>query len=280
MTLTDAHFEQIRQLVEEYSAIVLADNKRYLVEARIRTMLRDASIASFDELCTRLRRPGAEELRQEVVEALTTNETSFFRDPDAFRCLKQDVFPTLLATEDRRRPLRIWSAACSSGQELYSVLMLLHEHFPEHADRPVEFIATDIDRKMLRRAELACYNELESTRGLSPNLRAKYFRQDGKNWCVNETLRGQVRFRQLNLAEPWIGLPRFDLVLMRYVLIYFDQRTRDDILTRVRQKLTPEGFVLLGASETSPSPTTGLVGQRSGRSTVFRHAHAVNASAA
>lgn len=280
MTLTDAHFEQIRDLVVRESAIVLADNKRYLVEARIRSLLRDTDVASFDDLCIRLRRPTERELRQQVVEALTTNETSFFRDRDAFRCLREDVFPTLIANQPADRPLRIWSAACSSGQELYSVAMLVHEHFPEALARGVEFVATDIDRKMLERAEGGAYNELESTRGLSPALRSRYFNRGDRNWTVDDRLKRDIRFRQLNLAETWIGLPRFDLILMRYVLIYFDQPTRDDILTRAAQKLSPDGFLMLGASETSPSACTGLAPQRYGRSTTFRHRTAVERSAA
>ncbi len=280
MKLTDAHFSQIRDLVADQSAIVLADNKRYLVEARIRSLLRETGLNSFDELCIRLRRPTERELVQQVVEALTTNETSFFRDRDAFRCLREDVLPSLLATQPAHRPLRIWSAACSSGQELYSVAMLIHEHFPEALKRGVEITATDIDSTMVSRAERGSYNELESTRGLSPNLRSRYFNQTNRQWVVDDRLRRDLKFRQLNLAETWLGLPSFDLILMRYVLIYFDQPTRDDILKRASQKLSPTGFLMLGASETSPSNSTGLSPQRFGRSTTYRHRAIVEQAAA
>lgn len=269
MKFNDQHFSVISELVRQRSSIVLAENKRYLVEARVRSLARALEIKSFDELCVKIRRNDTE-IIQQVVEALTTNETSFFRDPDAYRCLREDVFPRIVENASAHRPVRIWSAACSSGQELYSVLITISEHFPKLLDGKLEVYATDIDRQMLDRTKKGRYNALEVARGLPDRYRRKYFVADGRSFTFRDELRSRVRFRQLNLASEWPGLPRFDLILIRYVLIYFDQPTRDAVLTRATRHLSNDGFVMLGASETGPSTVTGLAPQRFGRTSVFR----------
>lgn len=279
MKLEAHHFSVIRDLVRQRASIVLADNKRYLVEARVRALVRALELRGFDELCNLIRRRDPEILQQ-VVEALTTNETSFFRDQDAFRCLREDVLPRLIAATPAHRPLRIWSSACSSGQELYSVLITINEHFPELLERRLDLYATDIDRQMLERTKSGRYNALEVARGLSDQHRRAYFTAEGRSFTFREDLRPRIRFRQLNLASEWTGLPRFDLILMRYVLIYFDHPTREAVIARAAKHLNPDGFVMLGASETAPAAGSGLETQRFGRTNVLRRATAIARDAA
>ncbi len=257
MTLEPKLFERIRKLVYERAAIVLEPGKEYLVEARLAPVAQAHGFVSVNDLCRAVDRHCAQ-LLAEIVEVMTTNETSFFRDQYPFEALKQTILPDLVQQRAPQRRLRIWCAACSSGQEPYSIAMLIDEHFPLLASWNVSIYATDISKAVLARARAGRFSQLEVSRGLSPAQLARYFVRDGVDWELKPSFRRRVRFEELNLAGRWPILERFDLVLLRNVLIYFDQPTKIAILTRVQQQLAGDGLLMLGGSETPPLEVTTL----------------------
>ena len=249
MSITASEFAYIRDLVRERAAIVLDEGKEYLVESRLTPLARAEGMASLAELVSRLRGAGTSSaLSRQVVEAMTTNETSFFRDPGVFESLRGDILPGLIRDLAARRRLSIWSAACSTGQELYSVNMLLHEHFPEIGGWQVELLGTDLSSAVLARARDGMYTQFEVNRGLPARLLSSYFERQGRNWRIGARLREGVEFRQQNLVDS-SPLPGADLVLLRNVLISFDPDRRRRLLERVRAALSPGGCLLVGSSE-------------------------------
>jgi chemotaxis protein methyltransferase CheR len=251
VTLDPSAFERIRKLVYERTAIVLDPGKEYLVESRLMPIARVHGHVDVNDLCKRLDGASAA-LIAEVVEAMTTNETSFFRDHHPFEALKKTILPELLALRAQQRKLRVWCAACSSGQEPYSLAILLAESFPQLASWDVRIDATDVAKAVLARARAGRYRQIEVNRGLSSGLLLKYFNRDGLEWEVKPELKRLVRFQELNLIERWPALERYDLILLRNVLIYFDQQTKQTILAKMRGQLAGDGYLLLGGSETPP----------------------------
>jgi chemotaxis protein methyltransferase CheR len=250
MTLAAASFDHIRRVVRERSAIVLDDGKEYLVEARLTPIAKSHGLNNLDELSSRLTAssPG---LIEEVVEAMTTNETSFYRDAYPFEALRAQVLPELLKRRGATKRLGIWCAACSSGQEPYTIAIIIREHFPELASWELEFYGTDLSLGMLERAKAGRYRQLEVNRGLPVGQLVKYFERSGLDWHIRPEIKQMIRFQQLNLVAPWHGLPRFDLVFLRNVLIYFDVEVKKDILGKVRRHLAPDGYLFLGGAETT-----------------------------
>jgi chemotaxis protein methyltransferase CheR len=249
--MTDLDFDYFRQLLRQRSAIVLEQGKQYLVETRLAPIARRLNLPSVGDLIRRLRADPAVGLLGEVVEAMVTTETSFFRDLHPFEAMRRTVLPELLQRRGGERRLNIWCAASASGQEPYSVALLLREHFPEAAGWQVLLLASDLSREMLERARAGRYSQLEVNRGLPAALLVKYFRQHGAAWELDAAVRGLVRFQEINLAQPWPALPRMDLVLLRNVLIYFDVEVKKAILGRVARLLRPDGYLLLGGAETT-----------------------------
>lgn len=250
MAMSPASFDYIRMLLADLSAIALEDEKKYLVETRLLPVARRAGLSSIDDLVTRLRVPD-HPLRQQVVEAMTTNETSFFRDQVPFETLCTIILPDLLARREVSKNLNIWSAACASGQEPYSIAMLLCEHFSHLHDWSIRLVGTDLSAEVLERARNGRFTQLEIERGLPGPLLQKYFRRVDTDWQLDETLCRMVEFRQLNLSGSWPALPKMDLILLRNVLVYFDVATRQDILHNVRRLLRPDGYLLLGGAESA-----------------------------
>jgi len=250
-TISPSDFNYICDLVHRHSAIALESDKAYLIETRLAPLVRLAGFTSLQELIASLRtQPPAHPLYRQVVEAITTHETSFFRDLHPFEALKTTILPELLAK--RQSPnLTIWCAACSSGQEPYSVAMLVCEHFPILANRRTRIIATDLSETILARAREGLYSQIEVNRGLPATLLIKYFDKQGLHWRIKYEIRRMVEFQQSNLAEPWPLMPPLDVVLMRNVLIYFDVNTKKAILARIRSVLKPDGYLFLGSSETT-----------------------------
>ena len=246
-----AEFDFLRGLVRERSAIVLEPGKEYLVESRLVPLVRDRQLASIPALVSALRAQPRGELERAVVEAMTTNETSFFRDHHPFEALRTRLLPELVAARGAERRLRFWSCACSSGQEAYSLAMLLREHFAALEAWDVSILATDLSREMVQRTQQGTYGQLEMNRGLPAPYLVRYFERHATQWQVRPELRRLVQAREMNLLEPWPPLPRFDLVFLRNVLIYFDLETKRLILRRVRQALRPDGYLLLGGAETT-----------------------------
>ncbi len=249
--ISPGDFNYIRELVHRYSAIALESDKAYLVETRLAPLARRTGFASLQELIASLRtQPTTHPLCRQVIEAITTHETSFFRDVHPFEALRTLIFPELLA----RRPapnLTIWCAACSSGQEPYSVAMLVCEHFPVLANRRIRIIATDLSQTILARASEGIYSQIEVHRGLPAALLIKYFDKQGLHWRIKPVIRRMVEFQQGNLAEAWPLIPPLDIIFMRNVLIYFDVETKKTILAKIRNVLKPDGYLFLGSSETT-----------------------------
>lgn len=243
-------FQFLAAFVRDRAGIVLEEGKQYLLEARLSSVMREAGIADITALCDRLRAPGAVALKSRVVEAMTTNETSFFRDGGPFEMLRTQVLPELIARRSATRRLAIWSAACSSGQEPYSLAMVLRDAFPEIAGWDVSITATDLSEAMVERCRLGRFTDYELSRGLAPELRQRHFTKVAEGWQARDELRRLVNARPQNLLQPLPAEFRFDLVLIRNVLIYFDEPTKEAILRRVRQTLAPDGYLLLGTAET------------------------------
>jgi len=256
ISLADGLF--LRRLLREKAAIEVGAHRDYLLSARLAPVAAEHGLDSIAELVRhlRLRRP---EMEAAVIDAMTTNETSFFRDPSVFSDLRTDVIPELAQTASAKRPFTIWSAGCSSGQEIYSVAIMLHQHFPEliqaHA---VRLLATDISATMVDRCHEGLYSRQEVARGLEPELRARYFEPDGDRLRVRRTLRDLVFSRQINLIKSFEMVPRCDLILLRNVLIYFRDEARISILERLHtQVLKQHGVLVLGATETIANVDVG-----------------------
>ena len=251
MTVSKSDFNYIRELVLEHSAIVLEDGKEYLVESRIGPVIETEGFNTIDQLVKALRQNSHNGLHSKVIEALTTNETSFFRDIHPFETLKDAVIPELLENRKDTQKLNIWCAASSSGQEPYSIAMLIREHFPALFDWKLNFIASDISEKMLARGRSGEFSQLEVNRGLSASFLVKYFEKNGAAWFIKKELREMIHFQQINLSRELPYLPKMDIIFMRNVLIYFDIETKKKILSQLTSILQPDGFLFLGAAEST-----------------------------
>ncbi|MFK7992244.1 MAG: protein-glutamate O-methyltransferase CheR [Sandaracinaceae bacterium] len=261
----------IRNHVMEASAIVLDATKAYLIDTRLRAVLREHDIPDLTSLVRELRRKPRGALSQAVVEALTTNETSFFRDLTYYDALRETVIPSLIERRGSARELNVWSAACSTGQEPYSLAMMLAD-LPALEDWKLRVHTTDIDRNVLERAKSGEYTQLEVNRGLPAANLLKHFEKTGKNWRVQGRAREMVTFAHLNLAKPWPHMPRMDLVLIRNVLIYFNMETKRDILRRARRVMRPGGYLVLGGAETTINLTEAYERVRHGRAVMYKAA--------
>lgn len=248
MELSRQEFADLREQIYTLCGLTLADDKAYLIEQRLEPVARAAGCTSFRELAQRLR-SGDFLLREQIVEAMSTCETSFFRDGHPFDAIRQGLLPQL-GQRPRRSPLRLWSAACSTGQEPYSLAMILLDFVNAGflKESEVSVLATDISSRVLAQAAAAEYSDWELMRGIGPEQR-RYFQRKGDRWIVDERVRRLVTFRRLNLVQRWPDLGLFDLILCRNVLIYFNEETRRDLAERFFNVLTPPGVLLLGAAE-------------------------------
>ncbi|HEX4340477.1 MAG TPA: protein-glutamate O-methyltransferase CheR [Polyangiaceae bacterium] len=243
-------FDFVRDLVYRKSAIVIETGKEYLVESRLAPVARAEGFASIDEMVGQMRSQPSNGLSAKIVEAMTTNETSFFRDTHPFDALKTQIVPALLKARTTRT-IRIWSAACSTGQEAYSIAMTLREHFPELATWDLQIFCSDLSSVMVARTKQGIFSEIEVKRGLTAIQLVKYFDREGTEYRAKPILSGLLECKQINLAEPWPLLPKFDVVFLRNVLIYFDVPAKKKILASVRNVLAPDGYLFLGTSETT-----------------------------
>ena len=246
MTLSD--YEFLRKLLKERSGLDLSADKQYLVESRLVPLARRVGLAGIPEVVQKMR-SGAEVLITEVVEAMTTNETFFFRDKIPFDHLRETVLPALLQSRASRRSLRIWSAASSTGQEPYSIAMCLKEAAQALSGWRIEIVATDLSQEVLEKSKAGIYSQFEVQRGLPIQMLVKHFTQMGELWQLNADIRGMVQHRQLNLLQDFSHLGRFDVIFCRNVLIYFDQDTKAGIFERLSRVIEPDGMLMLGAAE-------------------------------
>ncbi len=251
MGVSTTDFEYLRQLVHDHSAVVLSADKTYLADLYLQPIAESAGFTSITDLVTYLRTVPFNSLHLQTIEALVTNETSFFRDTHPFEALKQYVLPELIKKRAIERSLNIWCAACSNGQEPYSIAILIHEYFPMLANWSIKLIASDFSTKVLARAREGHYNKLEINRGLPKSLRDKYFQKLDSGWQIKDEIRQMIDFREFNLVQSWSSLPEFDVIFLRNVLIYFDIATKKALLKKVKQQLRPDSYLFLGSGETT-----------------------------
>jgi chemotaxis protein methyltransferase CheR len=251
MSVAVPEFQFLQTLLRHRSAIVLGDDKHYLVEARLSPIARSLGMDTATDVVRHLRDSRDTHLEERVVEAMTTNETSWFRDVAPFEAIRTAVLPEIIERNARSRRLAVWSAASSTGQELYSVALMIETHFPEVWSWQVDLVGTDLNTAVLEKARSGAFSGLEINRGMPAAMIAKHFSRDGANFVISEAMRSRVRFEKLNLAGRWPTMPRFDLILLRNVLIYFDVDDKRRILESALAQLSPGGYLLLGAAEST-----------------------------
>lgn len=249
-TITPEEYRAFREFLENASGIVLGDNKHYLVTSRLTRIMVEFSITSLAELMSRLKANQA--LRQRIMDAMTTNETSWFRDNYPYDILKEKLLPEL--ADRKAKQLRIWSSACSTGQEPYSISMIIAEYL---MGRPsslfsddVQIVGTDISRNVLQQAKTGMYDNLALNRGLSLERQKRFFKEEDSQWQVVNDIRKRISFREMNLKASYTALGKFDIIYCRNVLIYFSPELKKDIMYRMSQALKPNGYLILGGSET------------------------------
>lgn len=242
--------QRIIDFIRQQAGIVLTPEKAYFVEARLAPVLREENIASLEEMLKRAE-GGDRRLHQRMVDALTTNETFFFRDRQPFDHFRDVIMPELHQRRSPEKTIRIWCAACSSGQEPYSLVMILDELRSKIGNRQVEIVATDISEAILSKARSGIFNQFEVQRGLPTKLLLQYFTKQGENWKLSDDVIRRVNFQKFNLLEEPRQLGHFDAVFCRNVLIYFDRPTRTKVFDRIAGRLAPDGFLILGGAEST-----------------------------
>jgi chemotaxis protein methyltransferase CheR len=266
VTISQPSFAFVSDLVRRETAMLYDPGKEYLVEARLLPLARTVGCSDVDSYVARLRTDAAE--RRKALDALTINETSWFRDNAPYQTFTELLLPSVLASRAHVRHISIWSAACSSGQEAYSLSMLLDEHLP--SGWTAQILATDVSTAMLERVQAGRYSQVEMNRGLPVTALVKHFTRTGSEWEVSDNLKRMVRTQHLNLATSFPLLPTFDIVFLRNVLIYFDVATKIEVLSRVAGVLRPGGYLFLGASETTYSINDSFERVQAGKSVFHR----------
>ena len=247
--MTPTEYEYLRKFLKDNSGLDLSADKQYLIESRLLPLARKAGLSGIPELVQKLQ-GGSRTLITDVVEAMTTNETFFFRDKVPFDHFRDTIMPEIIKARAGRRSVRIWCAAGSTGQEPYSLAMCLKEMGAALTGWRVEIIATDLSQEVLEKAKAGIYSQFEVQRGLPIQMLMKYFKQTGETWQINPELRAMIQHRQLNLLHDFAQLGTFDVIFCRNVLIYFDQDTKINIFNRLARSMEGDGFLVLGAAET------------------------------
>lgn len=279
LQISSQDYDDFRRYLEEASGIVLGNNKHYLVTSRLNRLMREFEIEDFSSLMKRLKLERKSKLHERIVDAMTTNETLWFRDIYPFEVLKHIILPEL--TQQKPRQLRIWSAASSSGQEAYSISITLQEYLaskPGSLPANIQIIGTDISPSMLHEANNAQYDKLSLARGMSEERLKRYFVQKGDKWEVRPEIRSRVSFRELNLLHNFSALGKFDIVFCRNVLIYFSSELKTDILNRIAKLLNPGGYLFLGGSESPTSYTDAFELVRTPKGVAYRVKDGLSAS--
>lgn len=248
--MNPAEYDYLRQFLKTRSGLVLSNEKQYLIESRLLPVARKAGLQSIAALVAKLKEPRETALAEAVVEAMTTNESFFYRDKTPFEHFTQMMMPEMLKARASQKKIRIWCAAASTGQEPYTLAMCLKEMERQLAGWRIEILGTDISNEVLDRAKAGTYTQFEVQRGLPIQLLLKYFTQQGESWTISPALRSMVQWKKFNLLDSFASFGQFDIVFCRNVLIYFDQATKVDILGRISKTMAPDGFLVLGAAET------------------------------
>ena len=253
--MTPPEYEYLRKFLKDYSGLDLSADKQYLIESRLFPLARKVGLSGISELVQKIM-GGSAAFNVQVVEAMTTNETFFFRDKVPFEHFRNLIMPQMLRSRANRKSVRIWCAAGSTGQEPYSLAMSLKEMGAALGGWRIEIVATDLSQEVLEKSKAGLYSQFEVQRGLPIQLLVKYFKQVGELWQINPDIRAMVQHRQLNLLHDFSQLGVFDLIFCRNVLIYFDQETKTNIFNRLAKAVEPDGFLVLGAAETVIGLTT------------------------
>ena len=249
---TPEDIHEIAGLVSDLCGIVLDESKGYLIESRLSGIAEANDCTTFSELCVEIRFDNNQKLKNDVIDAITTNETLFFRDESHYEALHHKAIPELIDAKAKTafpKRLRLWSAACSTGQEPYSLAILLHELIPNIETYDIQILATDISDAAIQQASSGCYSNFEIERGMNPESLNTYFEKTPKGWKVKDRLRSLVQFKKMNLLQPFNQLGMFDVVFCRNVAIYFDGEGRRDLFERIVNQMTPEGVLIVGSSE-------------------------------
>lgn len=271
MTHVSTHdLDFVRKVIHDESGMVLSADKEYLLDSRLRSLARREGFSSPSELVSRLRDARNPSLRRSLVEAVLIAETYFFRDGHPFETLERTILPELIRRCEGERRLNLWCAAASTGQEPYSVAIVLAEGFPALSSWSMCFLATDLSETVLERARGGLYTEAEISRGMSEPLRSRYFDREASGFRIRDDLRQRIEFTRMNLVGTWLSMPPMDLVLMRNILIYFDTATRESIVRRLSGLIRPGGYFLLGASEALVEEAVGFTPIRVGSTVCYR----------
>lgn len=245
-----AEFNVLSEVLKQRSGLTLTEDKGYLLESRLTPILRKRDFKTLGDLVAAVKKADDESLLVEVTEVMTTNESFFFRDTRPFDQFKDELLPTLMQNRGSSKTIRIWSAACSNGQEPYSLAMILREQAEKLAGWRIEIIATDLATGVLAKARAGIYSQFEVQRGLPIKFLVKYFKETGQGWEIDSSIRAMVQFKEFNLLDSMVSLGNFDLVFCRNVLIYFDQATKADVLERICHQMSGDGYLCLGGAET------------------------------
>jgi chemotaxis protein methyltransferase CheR len=269
--ISQQEYDDFRRYLEAASGIVLGDNKHYLVTSRLNRLMREFELDDFASLMKRLKTQRNSALHEQIVDAMTTNETLWFRDAYPFEVLKHELLPEI--TAQKARQVRIWSAASSSGQEAYSISMTIQEYLsskPGSLPANIQIIGTDISATMLRDASSATYDKMSLARGISEERKKRFFVPLGDKWQIRPEIKVRASFRELNLLNNFSALGKFDIIFCRNVLIYFSSEIKTDILNRMAGSLNPGGYLFLGGSESPTSYTNAYEMVRTPKGVVYR----------
>jgi len=276
MKIEAEEFRIFSKYIHELSGLVLDDNKTYLIETRLGSLAKEQGCTSFSELYYKARADITKALPGQIIDAMATNETLFFRDTAPFEMLQQKIMPDLLDKRSQRSlsasapPLRIWSAACSTGQEIYSIAIILKAML---ADRPLynlRLLGTDISNRAVAQASRGVYNRVEIERGLPPDKLHQYFTVQDGQWKIQDEIRAMATFRTLNLLENFSGLGKFDIIFCRNVAIYFSQQDKVDLFERLAHSLEPDGYLVIGSTESITGTSPQFIPQRHMRSVFYQ----------
>jgi chemotaxis protein methyltransferase CheR len=248
--MNETEFAMLAKILKDRSGLILGDNKTYLLESRLVPVAKKHELTDLDGLVAAVKRSPSESLLFDITEAMTTNESFFFRDNTPFDTFKEHTLPALLESRSGTKHIRIWSAACSTGQEAYSLAMILKENAAKLANWRIEIIGTDLSPKVLEKAKAGVYSQFEVQRGLPVQYLVKYFSQVNELWQIDAAVRAMVDFRPGNLLEDFALLGGFDVVFCRNVLIYFERDTKSEVLERVSKRMPSDGVLFLGGAET------------------------------
>jgi chemotaxis protein methyltransferase CheR len=275
--MTPSEFDFLKNFLKTKSGLTLSNDKQYLVESRLQPIARSTKLETLSALIQAIQRGGNRALETDVIEAMTTNESFFFRDKTPFEHFKDTMLPTLLESRATRRQIKIWCAAASTGQEPYSLAICLKEEASKMAGWRTRILGTDLSQEVLEKAKTGVYSQFEVQRGLAIQLLLKYFEQQGEMWQINPGMRAMIEWKKFNLLESFTQLGEFDIIFCRNVLIYFDQATKSEILGRLARSIPEDGYLVLGAAETVVGLTDALK-PVPGKRGLFQKKQAVQAS--